>query len=526
MLQVLAFVAAVGTCPLASLGGVARNVVRVVLVRHGQAVSNLEPVPNLPAEQLDHLTDLGRLQAAAAGAVIRCVPVAAIYCSTARRAMETADQIAEQLAGIEVTTESRVRALELGRKPSGEPLDRAARIAEWKAGRDDVPPGGESLAKVGERVLDFVESLRSRRPGQTVVVVSHSETIRSFLGQIRGVPGAQRYPPNIDNGSLTVVDIGPQGIDVRLENWDAQASPPHAPADAASAPLVWDVAPAARNGLPRSFRTTADPLPPSGGPAPDLTGLRELRASGSGQFTAAGLALLRERLRGAVTVVDLRQESHVFVDGVPLSWYATHNWSNAGLSHAKVEADELARLALFRPGEQVVIADDRSMKDPAQAGPPERLSVREATTERTLVERSGLGYVRIHVSDHARPLDDEVERFVEAVRALPPQGWAHFHCRAGRGRTTTFLVLYDMLRNANRVSLEDIAKRQEQLAEDYDVLKPAPADSWKAPYVADRIAFVRAFFEYARANPDGRPASWLEWQRSRGGRAHIPASAE
>ena len=79
-----------------------------------------------------------------------------------------------------------------------------------------------------------------------------------------------------------------------------------------------------------------------------------------------------------------------------------------------------------------------------------------------------------------------------------------------------------MLRNARRVSLQDIASRQERLAEDYDVLKPAPADSWKAPYVAGRIAFVRAFFEYARANPDGRPATWREWLATRGSLAHIP----
>jgi broad specificity phosphatase PhoE len=219
MLQALALVAAVGTSPLATFGDVPDDVARVILVRHGQALSNLEPVPDLPAEQLDHLTDLGRLQAAAAGAVVRGVPVAAIYCSPARRARETADQIANALARIEVTTETWMRALDLGRRPSGEPLDRAARIADWKVGRDEAPPGGESLGQVGERVLAFVEGLRSRRAGQTVVVVSHSETIGSFLGQVRGVPGARRYPPKIDNGSLTVVDVGPRGVDVRLENW-------------------------------------------------------------------------------------------------------------------------------------------------------------------------------------------------------------------------------------------------------------------------------------------------------------------
>ena len=117
--------------------------------------------------------------------------------------------------------------------------------------------------------------------------------------------------------------------------------------------------------------------------------------------------------------------------------------------------------------------------------------------------------------DHARPLDDEVDRFIRAVRALPENAWAHFHCEAGLGRTTTFMVLYDMLRNANRMSLEDIVRRQKVLSNGYDVLQPDEPGNWKAPYAADRAAFVRAFYDYARANPNGRPQLWTEWLQSR-----------
>ncbi|PYK63110.1 MAG: phosphatase, partial [Verrucomicrobia bacterium] len=123
-------------------------------------------------------------------------------------------------------------------------------------------------------------------------------------------------------------------------------------------------------------------------------------------------------------------------------------------------------------------------------------------------------YVRITVTDHARPLDDEVDRFILAVRALPQDTWTHFHCEAGRGRTTTFMVLYDMLRNAAHVSLEDIVRRQKLLGYNYDVLRPTEPGDWKAPYTDDRIAFVRAFYNYARGNPDGRLRLWSEWLKS------------
>jgi hypothetical protein len=59
---------------------------------------------------------------------------------------------------------------------------------------------------------------------------------------------------------------------------------------------------------------------------------------------------------------------------------------------------------------------------------------------------------------------------------------------------TTVIVLYDMLRNANRVSLDDIVRRQKILSHGYDLLQPAEGGNWKAPYMADRAAFVRAHF--------------------------------
>jgi hypothetical protein len=78
------------------------------------------------------------------------------------------------------------------------------------------------------------------------------------------------------------------------------------------------------------------------------------------------------------------------------------------------------------------------------------------------------------------------------------------------------MALYDMLRNATRVSLEDIVCRQKLLSYDYDVLRPVGRGNWKAPYVEDRIAFVRVFYDYARANPNGRPQLWSEWLKSDG----------
>jgi len=295
----------------------------------------------------------------------------------------------------------------------------------------------------------------------------------------------------------------------------AQKSPPVRPADADLAVLIWDVDPKLEKSLPRNFRTTDDPLKTNEGQIPSNTGLADLRASGGGEFTADGLKLLLARTRGFVTVFDLRQETHVFVNGLPISWFATHDWANVGRTLAAIETDEAARVQSLKPGKEIVVRPGAAVKKPGVTpSTPQNVTVEHASTEHDVVEANNAVYVRLTVTDHARPLDEEVDRFILAVRALPANGWAYFHCEAGRGRTTTFMALYDMLRNANRVSLKDIARREQLLGYDYDVLRPVGPESWKAPYSVDRIDFVRVFYNYARANPGGRPQLWSEWLNS------------
>src|SRR5437879_9337014 len=143
-----------------------------------------------------------------------------------------------------------------------------------------------------------------------------------------------------------------------------QKNPPVRPADADSPVLIWDVDPKLEKSLPRNFRTTDDRLKTDKGQIPAETGLADLHASGSGEFAADGLKLLLARTRGAVIVFDLRQETHIFVNGLPISWFATHDWANVGRTHDEIEADEAARVKSLKAGSKIAVHQGGVIKKP------------------------------------------------------------------------------------------------------------------------------------------------------------------
>jgi hypothetical protein len=263
--------------------------------------------------------------------------------------------------------------------------------------------------------------------------------------------------------------------------------------------------------LPRRFRTVAFPFEPTDNPSPSRLGLDGLRISGSGQFSPAELAVMLANLPGRVAIVDLRRESHGFFGDAAVSWYAPGNQGNPGQDAAGVASAESLLLAGIdgRPDVPVV----RMRKPPKPGEPVERETVAmgpgRARTEAEEAASRGVGSFRLAVPDRQRPDDAAVDRYLLFYRTVPDDVWLHFHCRAGAGRTTSFMLMTDMLRNAGVVSFEDLVVRQ-WLIGGVD-LRDVSGKWDKAEDAKARLEFLRRFYDYARANPNGWPQLWSQW---------------
>lgn len=264
--------------------------------------------------------------------------------------------------------------------------------------------------------------------------------------------------------------------------------------------------------LPKNFRTTDDPYKTNVKSVPPRTGLAELHASGSAQFSEEGLKAILKRLgnRESIFIVDLRQESHGFINGSAVSWYGPKNWANKGKTGEYIAHDEETRLQdLLKAKKTSIYRVEKKVNDNIVKATPMETIVENVSTEEDLAKKYNIGYKRYFVSDHMAPTPEDVNQFIAFVRNLPPNTWLHFHCAAGIGRTTTFLAMYDMMRNAKSVSLDDIVQRQ-YLIGVINILESLPKSDWKYPEGEARTEFLKRFYDYCRNNNDNFQEKFVE----------------
>ena len=232
------------------------------------------------------------------------------------------------------------------------------------------------------------------------------------------------------------------------------------------------------------------------GKEPTRQGMDTLNASASAQPSVAALSTLKTTIHerepeSKIFIIDLRQETHGFANSLPVSWHVKHNAGNIGKNSAEVEAYEVEQLNSLRGVDTTFNPlgnDDKQLLKPITIIP------RVIETERDAVQKLGLNYQRFAVTDMQFPTPEIVDEFIAFVINLPQNAWLHFHCHAGHGRTTTFLVMYDIMKNPN-LSLTEICKRQYLLGGTNLLLEPE-GDDYGAKHARDRAKKIRLFYEF------------------------------
>jgi hypothetical protein len=258
----------------------------------------------------------------------------------------------------------------------------------------------------------------------------------------------------------------------------------------------------------KQFRTTVDV---------NNKALKKLKASASGQFSAAELEQLLAMIpaeKKHIWIVDVRQESHGFINGIPISWTTRQNRINVYKTPSQIAKEEQQLLNELSKKSKVKIYTAKKLAEgDITAGDSTTIVPHSVQTEEQLVTSLGANYLRFYVLDHHRPDDNEVDSFVSFIKyRVQPDDWLHFHCRGGKGRSSTFLAMYDIIRNANNSNFSQIMQRQADMGNvNFEKLPSSPDKIWKRSAASERYEFLKEFYAYA-VDPSGYDAnSWSSW---------------
>ena len=155
------------------------------LLRHGRTEANARGL--LLGRADPALDDVGREQALRAARALVGVDATRVVSSPLRRCRETAALVGETL-GLPVVVDDRWVEMDYG-ELDGTPVASVPpeTWAAWMADVGWTPPGGESIAVLGERVRSACDELLASSPDDSAVVVSHVSPIKAAVAWGLGV---------------------------------------------------------------------------------------------------------------------------------------------------------------------------------------------------------------------------------------------------------------------------------------------------------------------------------------------------
>jgi broad specificity phosphatase PhoE len=166
----------------------------LLMIRHGATDWNHDG--RYQGQSDTPLNGQGIGQARELGKRLRGAVVAAAYSSDLSRALQTAEIVSKAIGSPPVVLDKRLREIDLGEWEGRLATEIQREYPDlWMARRTDPAntsaPGGETGVQVAERVLEFLQEIGRRHPGDRVMVVSHGYALATAICLAEGLPLAQ-----------------------------------------------------------------------------------------------------------------------------------------------------------------------------------------------------------------------------------------------------------------------------------------------------------------------------------------------
>ena len=213
--------------------------------------------------------------------------------------------------------------------------------------------------------------------------------------------------------------------------------------------------------------------------------IHDLNMSGSKQFTPSQLPnIIKEINNPRLFIVDLRQESHGFINDMAVSY---HNNTIYPFECLNCKDTLIMEKNLFG---RIKTGDDVNLHK-VNGDFIKTIKAETIELEPDLAQKNNVNYELFAVKDGSIPVPTTVDRFVIFAKNVPEGSHVHFHCKEGEGRTTTFMSMYQIMHNSNNLSLDEILQQQ-ITAGGIDIVSDNPK----------RAAFVQQFYNYVNANKE------------------------
>lgn len=246
--------------------------------------------------------------------------------------------------------------------------------------------------------------------------------------------------------------------------------------------LTFDKSEITKDGMPRNFR--------------DLSVIG-INAIASAQFSEDELQKLRKKYPDEkIIIVDLRQESHGFINGKAVLWRSYYEKINQNKEVSEILSDEKSRLDQAKKDEEIVINEiiERDKENGwYKKITPKIITVDKAINEKDLAEKNGFEYQRFPVRDFDIPDEKEFSRMVNFIKNLPKDKKIYVHCAGGKGRTGMFLVTLDIIKNGKKTELAEIFKRQNKMGS-AKLDEISKEEAWSEDLAKKRLKMLEDFY--------------------------------